>query len=272
MSPALAADIVLIAAATLYALATVLYLSQLMGRPGRGGRIAMTTATLLHGLHFFAVSAIVRACPVTGIHTATSLMALMTSVGFLVAARRPRVEVVGAFVAPLALMAVLAARFVGASGRGIEVTKTLHGVVLPLHVTSILVASAFFAVASAISATYLVQERQLKAKRSIALLSKLPSLDTLDRLAARFLVAGFPLLTLGVATGLLWIGNAKMGSSQWFRQGVGLLAWVQLAVVLFMRGAGGWRGRRAAYGTIAGFLCAMLVFGLYLLHSTGVTQ
>lgn len=272
MSPAFAADLVLIAAATLYAVATVLYLAQLIGRPGRGGRIAMIAATLLHGLHFIVVSMIARACPVTGIHTATSLMALTTSVGFLFVARRPRVEVVGAFVAPLALMAVLAARFVGASGRGIEVTKTVHGVVLPLHVTSIMVASALFAVASAISATYLVQERQLKAKRSIALLSRLPSLDTLDRLSARFLVAGFPLLTLGVATGLLWIGSAKAGSSQLFRQGVGLLAWLQLAAVLFMRGAAGWRGRRAAWGTIAGFLCAMFVFALYLLRSTGATQ
>jgi ABC-type uncharacterized transport system permease subunit len=103
-------------------------------------------------------------------------------------------------------------------------------------------------------------------------LSRLPSLDTLDRLSARFLVAGFPLLTLGVATGLLWIGSARAGSSQWLRQGVGLLAWLQLAAVLFMRGAAGWRGRRAAYGTIGGFLFAMLAFGLYLLHSTGATQ
>ena len=98
MSPAFAADLVLIAAATFYALATIFYLAQLMGRPGRGGRISMIVATLLHGLHFVAVSAIARACPVTGIHTATSLMALTASVGFLFAARRPRVEVVGAVV------------------------------------------------------------------------------------------------------------------------------------------------------------------------------
>jgi ABC-type uncharacterized transport system permease subunit len=272
MSPALAADVVLIAAATAYALAAVMYLAQLMGRPGRGGRAAMIAATTFHALHFVAVSAIARACPVTGIHTATSFMALTASVGFLFLARRPKVEVVGAFVAPLSLMAVFAARFIGASGRGIEVTKTVHGVVLPLHVTSIMLASSFFAVSSAISATYLVQERQLKAKRSVAMLSRLPSLDTLDRLSARFLVAGFPLLTLGVATGLLFVARPGGATSmQLFRQAVGLLAWALLAGVLFARGAAGWRGRRAALGTIAGFACAIFVFCLYLLRSTGST-
>jgi hypothetical protein len=37
--------------------------------------------------------------------------------------------------------------------------------------------------------------------------------------------------------------------------------------VLLQRAAAGWRGRRAAYGTIAGFGVAVLVLILYLLRS-----
>ena len=36
--------------------------------------------------------------------------------------------------------------------------------------------------------------------------------------------------------------------------------------VLFLRAAAGWRGRRAAYGTIAGFAFAVLVLVLYLVR------
>jgi len=36
--------------------------------------------------------------------------------------------------------------------------------------------------------------------------------------------------------------------------------------VLLLRAAAGWRGRRAAYGTIAGFGFALLVLLIYLLR------
>jgi ABC-type uncharacterized transport system permease subunit len=41
--------------------------------------------------------------------------------------------------------------------------------------------------------------------------------------------------------------------------------------VLLLRAAAGWRGRRAAYGTIAGFGFALLVLLVYLLRSTATT-
>jgi ABC-type transport system involved in cytochrome c biogenesis permease subunit len=47
---------------------------------------------------------------------------------------------------------------------------------------------------------------------------------------------------------------------------LGYVTWLLFAGVLLLRAAAGWRGRRAAYGTIAGFGCAMLVLLFYLLR------
>jgi hypothetical protein len=40
------------------------------------------------------------------------------------------------------------------------------------------------------------------------------------------------------------------------------------AGVLFLRASAGWRGRRAAYGTIAGFGFALLVLALYTFRAS----
>lgn len=247
-----------------YAIAAGLYFLLLAGREG-GTRLAkpmLAGATLLHLTHFFVITANAKTCPVDEIHEATSLMALVASAIFLFVSRVKKLEVIGAFVAPQALAAILAARFVGAVD-----TTPVKTTVLPLHVTSILLASAFFAIASALAATYLLQEKQLKSKKTGGLLHRLPALDVLDRASHRFLLAGFPLLTIGILTGLLWVGRVSGGGFGAVRQVLAYSAWILFAVVLLMRSAGGWRGRRAAWGTILGFGCACVVYLVYLVRN-----
>jgi ABC-type uncharacterized transport system permease subunit len=178
-----------------------------------------------------------------------------------------KLEVVGAFVAPQALAAILAARFIGSPD---DATTGVRTAILPLHVTSIMVASALFAVASALAATYLLQEKQLKKKKTAGLLQRLPALDVLDRASHRFLLAGFPLLTIGILTGLLWIGHANTSKMAMVRNVLAYTAWILFALVLLMRSAGGWRGRRAAWGTLAGFGCALVVYVFYLVRNAGL--
>ena len=42
-------------------------------------------------------------------------------------------------------------------------------------------------------------------------------------------------------------------------------------MVLVMRAAAGWRGRRSAYGTLAGVMCVTVVILLYVIKSTGAS-
>ncbi|MBI2390693.1 MAG: cytochrome c biogenesis protein CcsA [Deltaproteobacteria bacterium] len=263
------ADLILVVTALAYAVASGLYFLQLAGRQ-TGTRVArpiLASAATLQLVHFFVTNANAKACPINSVNQATSLMALVATTIFLFVSRVKKLEVVGAFVAPQALAAILAARLVGAP----DTEPAVRTAVLPLHITSILVASALFAVASALAATYLLQEKQLKKKKTTGLLQRLPALDVLDRASHRFLLAGFPLLTIGILTGLLWIGHVNTNKLALLRQLLGYTAWILFAVVLLMRSAGGWRGRRAAWGTIVGFCCAFLVYVFYLVrNATGV--
>jgi ABC-type uncharacterized transport system permease subunit len=72
------------------------------------------------------------------------------------------------------------------------------------HAHIILSAAGFavLALASLAGGAYLAKERALRTKRPPAL--RLPSLESLDRVVQLALSLGFPLLTLGVITGVLW--------------------------------------------------------------------
>jgi len=102
--------------------------------------------------------------------------------------------------------------------------------------------------------------------RALRLLERLPSLQKADQIGVRSLTAGFVLLTLGIGTGV--IVNAEvyqrllvMGPKQVFP----VLAWLVFAAILVARPLLGFRGRKSAYLTIAGFaLGLMTVLGMTL--------
>lgn len=74
-------------------------------------------------------------------------------------------------------------------------------------------------------------------------------------------------MTIGILIGTLWARQVEAGgATDIVRAAFGYLTWLLIAAVLLLRAAAGWRGRRAAYGTIAGFGFAMLVLTLYLLR------
>jgi ABC-type uncharacterized transport system permease subunit len=120
---------------------------------------------------------------------------------------------------------------------------------------------AALAVAFTMSLLFLVKERALKEKRSLAMLERLPALESLDRLGFQALLYGFPLLTLGIATGMVY--SAAIHDRIWLwglKEIFPLLAWIVFAVILWARFAQGIRGRRSAILVIAGFALALLTF------------
>ena len=264
----LVANALLVGTAATYLLASVVFLRYLSGAAhtdevGPLGPRLMAVGAGLHAVHIVVASLVARVCPVEGIHFPMSVASMLMCVAYLVGRRRFRVSVAGAFIAPLALTSLLASRFVGDTP-GARIRSAL----LPFHVTMNLFGVALFSLAFASATLYLVQERLLKQKKIEGLFRRLPPLDALDRAEHRFLLAGFPLLTPGIVTGTVWARRVEMGSaSDLLRVGFGYLTWMLFAGVLFLRAAAGWRGRRAAYGTIAGFGFAVLVMILYLVRA-----
>ncbi len=268
MNPALA-DLLFAATAAVYAAACVLFVAFLLGRAERAARWAPRLVAIgvpLHATQIVVSSLVLHVCPVQGIHFAMSIVSMLAAGAYVVARGRFRIDVVGAFVAPLALTFLLASRFVGA-GLGSSDAPRLRSAILPFHVAANLLGVALFTLAFAAAVAYLVQERRLKQKKLEGLFQRLPALDALDRAEHRFLVAGFPLLTIGVLTGTLWAREVEAGgAAEIARAAFGYVSWGLFGLVLLLRAAAGWRGRRAAYGTIAGFGFTVLVLVLYLVR------
>jgi ABC-type uncharacterized transport system permease subunit len=251
-----------------YVAASVLFLRFLARGKGDIGLLGprlVGAGAALHAAHIVIASLVLQVCPVEGIHFPMSVASMSMCVGYVLARKRLKIDIAGAFVAPLALTSLLASRFVGISG---EPGQHIKSAILPFHVTTNVFGVALFTLASSAAALYLIQEHLLKKKRIDGVFRRLPPLDVLDRAEHRFLLAGFPLLTIGIITGTLWARRVEAGSpSELLRAIFGYVMWLLIASVLFLRAAAGWRGRRAAYGTIAGFGFAVVILVFYLMRS-----
>ncbi len=251
------------ATAVVYAFASVLFVADLLGRAralaGWAPRL-VAVGVPLHAAHIVVWSLVLHVCPVEGIHFALSVASMLACFAYVLARSRYRVDAVGAFVAPQALAFLLASRFVGT----VADEPRLRSAFLPFHVVSNLLGIALFTLAFAAAVAYLVQEHRLKSKHFEGV-ERLPPVDALDRAEHRFLALGFPLLTIGILTGTIWAREIAGGTGI-ARASIAYASWVLIGGVLLLRAAAGWRGRRAAVGTILGFGLSMVVMLMYLVR------
>lgn len=224
------------------------------------GRIALWIAVLLHLAFVLHHSLVFRLCPMKTIHLGISLGIVVAVVLYLVAPKGIRVGALGMFVVPIAACILLASRFFGLP----EAPTELRDKLLPLHISSNVLGDGFFVLASGAAAMYLFQEHQLKARRGV-MIGRIPPLETLDRTGHHLLLIGFAFLTVGAVTGTVWINKLADGSPlEVARVLLGYGTWVLFSAVLLLRSTLGWRGKRAAIGTLAGFALSMLIVVLYL--------
>ncbi len=262
------ANALLYLTAATYCAAAFAFLVHLAGRTKssnvqRAGVWLIGIGAALHATHIVVSSMVLQICPIKGIHFALSVTSMLACVAYIVMRIRYRIDAVGVIVAPLALTFL-----VGSQAAHTEANTSLKSAVLPIHVLANLAGEALFVLAFAAAVAYLVADKQLKKKKVAGVVSRLPPLDVLDRAEHAFLLAGFPLLTVGIITGALWAERVESGSVvDVTRSLFGYATWMLFAGVLLLRAWRGWRGKRAAYGTIAGFAFAFVVLVIYLVRS-----
>jgi len=180
--------------------------------------------------------------------------------GFLLLNWRYPIKVLGALVAPLAALMIYGAIVLPQEQAG-SVSPLLQGFWLAAHIGLTLGGYAALTLNFMGGVFYLLQERQLKAKRFGFFYRRLPSLSQLDTLNYWCLTIGFSLLTGGMITGSLYAQHALGRFWSWDpKEILTLLAWLIYAVLVHERLAVGWRGRRAAWLAILGFLVLMITF------------
>lgn len=214
------------------------------------------------GIHIVAIavrSFEVGGFPVKSLHETLSVLSCVIVGAYLVLSARFKLAVIGAFVAPLAFIVTLSASLFYSGVR--ELPGPLNTVWLPAHLAPALLGYAILAVAFCVSIAYLLQERQLKAKRrNSGMYLRLPPLETLDHLNYRFMVWGFSLFTIAIVTGALLAKSVWGEFWSWEPVQVwSVITWFLYALLLHSRTVG-WRGRSAARLTILGFAVLVLSF------------
>lgn len=270
--PELASIAFYLGVVTYSAAATVFFFDLLKGDAGKGpssyGPRLLLLGGVIHAAHVVAASLLSKVCPVESLHFGLSLSALGAVVTYLFLRRRLRLHALGAIVAPLALTFLIGAQFVSAPRSDAELPRGL----LAFHIAANLIGIGVFLVAGGSSALYVLLERRLRQKKLglSPTSSRLPPLESLDRAAHRLLLAGFPLLTFGVVTGAVFTQRVGEGDSvAVLRTVLGYATWGLLAAVLLLRQVIGLRGRRAAYGTLAGVVCVLVVLLVYAVRGAG---
>lgn len=149
------------------------------------------------------------------------------------------------------------------------VVPALKSFWLPIHVTIVSVGSGVFLVSGVASMLFLYRLRQPEGQESGnvlgAIARRLPDARTLDRLAYKTTIVGFPLFGAGVILGAIWAEAAWGRFWGWDpKETCSFIAWVLYAAYLHARATSGWRDTKAAWINIAGFVA--MLFNLFIIN------
>lgn len=237
-----------------------------MRRPSRGVHRGSTAffiaAWLLQGVSLVLMTIATGSLPLRNTEEFLGTLGWIVLSLHLIVWFRSGMQAAGLVLPPIAFLMMMASIVIPAPRVDLPATQQ-RGWFL-FHTTVATIGLAVLSVAFAMSVIYLVQDRAIKAKRSLRLLEKLPSLAACDRVGFHALVWGFCLLTLGIATGVVW--NMVVYETYWLhgpKQVFPVLAWFVFALLFYARLVRGLRGRKSAYLTITGFaLGLMTILGM----------
>lgn len=204
----------------------------------------------------------------SSMHELESLLAFLLIVFFFIIYARYRAMAPGLAVFPLVFLLTASAGF-KATPTEPPLPLFVSAEWIYIHVALILVGYTALLFSFIASILYLIQERSLKSKSIGGFWSRLPSLATIDDIGYQCLVWGFPFMTLGLIAGAV-MAEARVGSQYFLDLKIlaAFVTWVLYAILLYMRGNAGWRGRKAAYLASFAFATALLAWAANNLSHT----
>ncbi len=265
----------------IYGLSAVLYITAWIFEKPFPGKVATWTAVL--GVVGNVLGILLRwaetykigygHAPLSNLYESLVFFAWCIVALYLYIEHRYRNRTIGAFVVPLAFLAMAYASLSpNISDRIQPLIPALQSNWLIAHVITCFFGYAGFAVAFGISIMYIMKQRVVAVEGPV--LAHVPETETLDDLTHKMVQFGFLFLTVGIITGAVWANSAWGRYWGWDpKETWSLITWFIYATLLHARLMRGWRGRKIAYISIAGFMAVLFTyFGVNLLpglHSYG---
>lgn len=252
------------------------------GRAGLAGRIAIGLNVVAWGLHVAGLATrglSEHRVPWGNMYEFSLAGALAASTVFLLLlAMRQRIRYLGVLVMLAVVCTLGLAGTVLYTSSG-PLVPALNSYWIKIHVTAAIISSGVLTVGSAAAGLYLLaqrHERLVTAGRTpgfSGLARRLPEAATLDRVAYRCIAFAFPIWTFAIIAGAIWAEAAWGRYWGWDpKETWSFITWVVYAGYLHARTTAGWRGNRAAWIALVGFMCFLFnYFGVNMfivgLHS-----
>ena len=205
-------------------------------------------------------------CPVNNIYEATLFIAWTIVAAYLVVSAWARLRFLGAFASPVLLVMGIFALMPDLDPPHGPTPDFTNGW-SSLHAALIFLSFGAFGLGSVASLMYLTQEHDLKFHKLRAILSLLPPIQRLEKVAGGLVTAGFVLLTAGLS---LYPMLMQQKHGVYFKSDPIIIwsvsIWLLYLALLIMR----WRGqggRRFAWGALASFAFILLTFWGFILLS-----
>jgi cytochrome c-type biogenesis protein CcsB len=244
-----------------------------IGQAGRWIQAAMTLAAAGVAAHLVAVvtrGLAVHRPPWGNMYEFVTALTCFAAIFFVFVMVRYRAWTLGVFVMGAVVVALGLAETLIYTAAG-QLVPALQSYWLAIHVSAMTLATGIFFVALVLGVVYLAVDRYQRrvaagrAEPGNAIVSRLPSLEQLDRLTYRTVVFGFPVWTFGVIAGAIWADQAWGRYWGWDPvETWAFITWVMYAAFLHARSTAGWRGRRAHYIQLLGF--ASLTFNIMVVQ------
>ena len=198
--------------------------------------------------------------PMTHWTDSTAFVAWAITLIYLIIVRLTRLRALGSFVVPLAFLAILISYSFARNTSTLP--EQLQTYWLVAHTSLIFLAYAAFIAAFGFGLMYLIAEKKIRAKTDTLFSNWLPALGNSDEFGYRCSFIGVILLSMGILVGSLWTQYIQELPWKWLDAKIifTLLTWLIYVAQITIRQLWGWRGRKAAYSAIIGFVALLCTY------------
>jgi ABC-type uncharacterized transport system permease subunit len=139
---------------------------------------------------------------------------------------------------------------------------------LASHILISITAYSLLGIGAVMAIAIALQDARLRNRKPSGWLLMLPSLEGMEQILFSILSVGFILLTLSLFSGLIFVDD-MFAQHLAHKTVLSVMAWLVFAILLMGRWRRGWRGKKAIYMALLGFIfLALAYFGSKLVLET----